>query len=152
MNLSREEAKALIAIEKYLTNHSIIIPSQGAENKYDIYDKTGDQNYYAAMFRGRINPLKSYYKLIYRGNIRLIRVDIGDGGTHINPDGTIFPPGTPHIHLYDEVYHDSIAYPLPKIFNNTDDLPETLRTFLSYSNVLNVNEIDIIQQGGLFDE
>lgn len=152
MNLSQEEANALIAIEKYLKNHSIVIPSQGAENKYDIYDSAGDQNYYAAMFRGRINPLKSYYKLIYRGNIRLIRVDIGYSGTHTNPDGTVFPAGVPHIHLFDEVHHDKIAYPLPEIFNNTDDLAETLRTFLSYSNVLNVDEIEIIQQGGLFDE
>lgn len=102
------------------------------------------------MFTGKRNPNKATYTLRYNDNIMLIRVDIGYGGMHTNPDGTTLEPNTPHIHIYNEKYGDKIAHPLPKEFSHTGDIVQTLIDFLKYSHIINVNQIKICVQGGLF--
>ena len=65
-------------------------------------------------------------------------------------DGTVIESYTPHIHIHNGI-NDKTAYPLPDDFSNTNDIVQTLRDFLSYSNVINVNEIELYEQGVLFD-
>ena len=75
------------------------------------------------------------------------------GTRHINlDDGKIFERDIPHLHIYDELNKDKKAYSLPPEFSNTNDIIQTLKDFLSFSNVINVNEIKIIHQGGVFDD
>lgn len=153
MELSQQEANTLIAIEKYLTTpNKGKLPLPGKKHMFPIHDRNKEK-YKAEMFRGAKNPNKSSYTLIYSNKVVLIRVDLNYNSPHINPnDHTILPANTPHIHIYDEEHYDGIAYPLPSEFSHTDDIVQTLYDFLSYSNVINLNQLRICVQGGLFDE
>ena len=158
MQLTQETADTLIKIEKVLLNPiNVYIPQEprqtekyplgykGLNNTFNINDLNVE------MFRGSRNPKKVSYKLLYKGIFNLIRLDMY-GTRHMNPDGKIFEPDTPHLHIYDEIYKDKWAYSVPPEFSNTEDIVQTFKDFLSYSNVINVDEIKIVHQGGVFDD
>lgn len=153
MELSQQEANTLIAIEKYLTTPSKgKIPPLGKKQSFPIHDKNKEK-YKTIMYRGNRNSKKVSYTLLYQGRIVLIRVDLNYNSPHqTTVDGELMPANTPHIHFYDEEHYDKIAHPLPSKFSHTDDIVQTLYDFLSYSNVINLNDLRIYVQGGLFDE
>lgn len=153
MKLSQQDAQTLIAIEKILTTPTKgNLPSPGKHQNFPLHDKKKN-NYKATMYRGNKNPNKASYTLLYQGNIVLIRVDLNCNSPHMTTsNGEMLPPNTPHIHIYDEEQHDKIAYPLPKEFAHTNDILQTLYDFLAYSNVINLKELRICVQGGLFDD
>lgn len=145
MNLSQDEARILIAIEKYLLEQDNIItlPLQGKHKIYSLEDLAHKEKFHLSMYLGAKNIRKITYQLMYQGRIILLRVDIGYSGTHFNPDGTIIGPGLPHIHIYNENYADRIAYPLPPSFTDPNDFITALYDFMEYSNVINRNELQI---------
>lgn len=60
------------------------------------------------------------------------------------------PPRTPHIHIYDEIELDHHnAYLLPKNFTNPADIFQTLLDFFSYSNIIDIEQLEIKEQKGL---
>lgn len=61
--------------------------------------------------KGRIEFKKMSLNKRYRSNIVLVRLCTMK--RHTNPDGTIFPDA--HVHLYDEIYGNAVAYPISVI-------------------------------------
>ena len=159
MHLTQETAETLIQIEKILLYPiNIHIPQSNHQNEIYPLGYTDENKIFntkilsATMFRGSKNPKKVSYKILYKDQIRLIRLDLF-GTRHINfDDGKIFERDIPQLHIYDELNKDKKAYSLPPEFSNTNDIIQTLKDFLSFSNVINVNEIKIVHQGGVFDD
>lgn len=155
--LTQDEADTLMRIEKYLTNPTDIeLPPPRKNKKYNIA-YTRDNQYYENMnlltYRGRKNPQKVSYRILYAGRNILVRIDTQDATPHRNPDGNIIiPPYQPHIHIYTEGYYNKFAYPLPDSFSDTDDIIQLFMEFLSYSNVINADQISMVRQEVLFDD
>lgn len=153
--LTQEEANTLIQLSKYLLNpHAFHFPVQSETRVYPLRyarQETNKQDMDISLYRGKKNAQKVSYRLLYRGNIVLVRVDFGDLSRHTNPDGSVIPPNTPHIHIYDQQHEDRVALPLPKEFQNSSDIYQEFRDFLSFSHVINVGELEIQEQGVLFD-
>lgn len=152
--LTTEEASILIKIAKaFLEPQKFKLAEAGKTEFYPLQEVfTRRRDLKMSMYSGRINPEKFTFQLIYKGNIILVRVDFGYPGTHTNLDGSIIPPKTPHIHIYDEETLDKVALPLPEAFSNPNDFIQVLYDFFSYVNIVNINDIHICTQGGLFDE
>ena len=158
MHLTQETVETLIKIEKVLLNLlNIYIPQEPHQTeKYplgykDINTLFNINDLHIEMFRGSKNPKKVSYKLLYKRMFNLIRLDMY-GTRHINPDGKIFETNTPHLHIYDEIHKDKWAYSVPLEFSNTEDIIQTFKDFLSFLKVINVSEIKIIHQGGVFND
>ena len=153
--LTQEEADTLSVIEKLLTNpNSIRMPEQGTTKIYPVhYFREGKRNndMSVSTYRGTIDARKVSYRLLYNNNIVLIRIDTHYRTKHINPDKTVIQPMQPHIHLYSEQHGDKYAYPLPQEFSDTEDIIALFLDFLSYSHIINVNEVQVAEQGVLFD-
>lgn len=154
--LTQEEANTLIQLSKYLLNpQSFRFPMQSETRVYPLRyarqetDKT-DMN--ISLYRGKKSAQKVSYRLLYRGNVVLVRVDLGDMSVHTNPDGSVISSNTPHIHIYDENDEDRVALRLPDEFQDSSDIYQTFRDFLSFSHVINIGEIAIYEQGVLLDE
>ena len=83
---------------------------------------------------GRKDPRKMSFQLRARGNVTLVRLDIG-GPTHRNPDRTTVP--CPQLHVYREPDGDRWAIPAPlSEFPNMHDRRLTLYDFMQYCNVI----------------
>ena len=153
--LAQAEADTLRAIEKLLTNpNSVRIPEQGTTKIHPVHyfrEEKRNDNMSVSTYRGKIDAMKVSYRLLYNNNIVLIRIDTHDRTKHINPDKTVIQPMQPHIHIYSEQYGDKVAYPLPQEFSNANDIIVLLLDFLSYSNIINVNKVQIAEQGVLFN-
>lgn len=148
--LTQQESELLIALEKLLSSpKKVNLPPQGEKNYHKVTNLKKDINFDLTLSRGKRNPKKASYQLMYKNNIILLRVDT-EGGMHYNHDGTVIPAHTPHIHIYQEGHESHQAYRLPKSFSNQNDICVILLDFLSYSNIINVNEVKICIQGGLF--
>lgn len=150
MDLGKTEINTLLAIEKYLTDpKSVCIPEAGGTEKFSLryhLRELDHDDMHVSAYKGKKDPRKASYRLIYAGNIILIRVDLGDRSPHINPDGEIIPAMTPHIHIFREGFEDRTAYPLPSEFKDSNDLIQSLKDFLSYAKVMNVSEVEIRAQ------
>ena len=137
MHLTQKTAETLIQIEKILLNPlNIHIPQESHQTERyplcykDIINNLSNiTDLRVEVFRGSKNLKKVSYKLLYKGQFRLIGLDLF-GTRHMNPDGKVFERDTPHLHIYDEVYKDKWAYELPKEFSNTDDITKTFKDFL----------------------
>lgn len=152
MKLSQQEADILLQIEKLLLEPAkVSVPLQGVTTSHKLTDTGKKENFNMLLRHGKKNPNKISYQLMYHGNIILLRLDT-EAGAHYNPDGTFIPAHTPHLHIYTEEYDDHMAYLLPDGFTDVSDLVNLLREFLVYSKVINVDEVNITIQGGLFDE
>ena len=157
MYIEQTEADTLRMIEKYLLNPElVIIPALGVTDKYKIAynrDNINFTNMALSTYRGRINKNKISYRLLYENAIMLMRVDTCDATPHINPDRLItIEPYQPHLHIYREGYGDKFAYPLPTEFSGSSNIVTLLQEFLSYSNVININNVKIFKEEVLNDD
>ncbi len=146
--LAQAEADTLRRIEKFLTNpHNITLLSPHRNSIHQMhYFHNGfrKDDMKLSTFHSEKNTRKVSYRILYNGNIVLIRIDTQDATPHINPDGQlVIPPYQPHVHIYQEGYSDKFAYPLPEEFQNTDNIIELFMEFLSYSNVINKDDVQI---------
>ena len=156
MVLKQEEADTLRMIEKYLIHPQLVkLPPAQGTTIYDICymkDNKRYDNMNLSTYRGRKNPNKVSYRILYDKCTMLVRIDTQDATHHINPDGKIeILPYQPHIHIYREGYGDKYAYLLPEAFSQTDDIVTLFMEFLSYSRVINADKISMIRQEALFD-
>ena len=151
MDLTTDEAQFLIGLQKRMHHQTLRIPARGEKESYPASDLENLRDF---IFRMRIaggehgNHHNASYLLLYE-NTPLLRVDTAGQGLHTNANGTIIPPHTPHIHIYDEQERDHNAYPLPPIFSNSLDFLQTLCDFLTYAAVIDVDKLHLTEQGGL---
>ena len=156
MTLTQREADTLREIEKSFINPSSVrFPERRETKLYPLwyrYDNRRKDDMAISAYRGKKNPKKVSFRLLYAQGIILVRVDTQDPTPHTNPDGTRIEPGEPHIHIYKEGFGDKFAYPLPAEFNYTDDVIDLFMDFLSYSHIINKDQIHLVESGVLFDE
>ena len=148
--LTQLEADILLALEKLIRNaRGIKFPNYPGREDYELVSIDQKEKFILTVSRnGKIRRDKCSYSKRYRNVIILLRLD-NDGRPHINPDGEEIP--CPHLHIYREGYYDAWAFPVPESFRDTDDLVGTLLDLLRYSNVINIDDVQVIQ-GGLFDD
>ena len=149
MHLSNDEAQFLIHLQKRLKQIQVAIPEPSKYNEYGLTDLDSIRNFVAYMWRAEKNPSKSTYILFYEKRFLLLRLDTYGSGVHTNPDGSTIPPHTPHIHIYDENHGDHQAYLLPELFSDPQNAVQTLLDFFEYTHVVDVDKIQIVEQGSL---
>lgn len=149
MHMTRDEAKMLVEIAKKIRDRVLKLPSAGMHERYKADDLARIRKFLIVAFNGKRNQAKYSFSLLFKNRIMLLRVDTNCAQPHFNYDGTMIPKGTPHIHIIgdDGDCHD--AYPIPPSFHDPNDGIQTFRDFLMRINVVNVDNIEIIQQGGL---
>lgn len=149
--LTDNEAKALIELEKIAMQNVVNIPSGNTKEHLDLASAKERKDNIMRIFirRGKINPNKCSFNVVFNKSITLIRLDIEAGRVHTNPDGQDMPSN--HLHIYREGYDDRYAFPLPECFTDPDNLAQTLYDLLGYSNVINRDEVQIYDQGVLFN-
>ena len=151
MNLTNDEAEFLSNLQKMMRGQTLRVPSRGEKERYPASDLENLREFIFAMQVARSkneNRRNASYLLLYE-NTPLLRLDTDGQGLHTNADGTTIPPHTPHIHIYDEHERDHNAYLLPDAFNDPLDFFQTLRDFLTYAKVIDVDKLRIPRQGGL---
>lgn len=153
--LTQAEADTLKAIEKYLLEPGRVkLPRPQTTNTYNLkytLNSKNMQDMKVSAYRGKKNPDKVSYRLIYGDYFILLRIDTKDNTPHQNPDGTLIAPLQPHIHIYKEGYRDKYAYPLPKDFSDAENIMTLFIEFLTYSTILNADKVQLVEQEVLFD-
>lgn len=152
MNISTDEGQLLINLEKAITDRAIKIPFGGQTSAYAATDTEGIKQFIYRMRQadGNTSIRRKATYILWYNKVQLLRLDTDGNGLHTNTDGSTIAPHTPHIHIYDEIELDHNAYPLPKAFTNPADIFQTLLDFFTYSHVVNINELEIQEQKGLF--
>ncbi len=140
IDLTQEEADALIAMPKSRTNEDIVFyPGQGSSIVVPLASEDKRENFLLDIRRGRIDLLKATYQNRARQAVVLIRLDLG-GAPHRNPDGEEI--ACPHLHIYQEGYGTKLAKPIPlDNFQNAGDLWQTLQDFMGYCNITKPSNI-----------
>ena len=147
--MTNKDAQLLIDVAKRLRRHMISFPSVGQKNYYKADDLAKTRKFTIQAFRGSRRPSHYSFTLLYRKHTMLLRIDTDGPGMHYNSDGTIIPPHTPHIHIFDETTNGHDALPLPDCFQDPQDGMKTLYDFFKHINIVDVDDIQIVQQGGL---
>lgn len=134
IDLTQEEADALIAMPKNRTNEDIVFfPGQGSSVTIPLISDDKRENFLLDLRRGRIDLLKATYQNRARQTVVLVRLDLG-GAPHRNPDGEEI--ACPHLHIYQEGYGTKWAQPVPlDKFSNAGDLWQALQDFMGYCNI-----------------
>lgn len=146
IKLSQNEATALLTMEKRRLNDKVTsFPLHGQKIALPLQSFDGHEIFLLDISRGRDNEIRVKMQTRARKEIPLARLDIG-GRPHRNDDGTVILP--PHLHLYKEGFHDRWAMSPPSDrFTNLEDIPTTLREFMSFCNIVMPPIIRL--QGGL---
>jgi hypothetical protein len=134
IDLTQEEANALIAMPKKRTNEDIVyFPGRGSLVTIPLTSDDKRENFLLDLRRGRIDLLKATCQNRARQTVVLVRLDLG-GAPHRNPDGEEI--ASPHLHIYREGYGDKWAKAIPADqFPNAEDLWKTLQDFMGYCNI-----------------
>lgn len=134
-NLTQAEADALIAMEKHRADEAVV-DFPGAGDRCTVPLKSADrrEEFFLDIRRGRIDLAKVTYQNRARTVVVLVRLDLGGGGRHRNPDGEEIPE--PHLHVYREGYGDKWAHAVPPDrFGDLADAWAALDDFMSYCGV-----------------
>ncbi len=145
--MTKEKAQELIHVMKMLMKTGdFALPVIGSFGSIELHSVRSNAERFIVKInrKAKIDPLK-YTLLLHFPEEDLLRIDV-HGTYHINPDGTTVP--CPHIHFRnkDTGKWDAYAFELPAVFGNTEDVAETLRTFLAYCNTCNISELTITEQ------
>ena len=113
--LDKEQFEYLMSLSKQFKNTTnISLPAMQSNKVYDLISSTSLNEFYLDYDRRGSLELKHKVQLrdkTYTAN-PLIRLEINTP-PHINPDGKILSRN--HIHIYHEIYGDSMAYELSDI-------------------------------------
>ena len=115
--LTQDEAKRLIDMLKRALVSTVVFPSQGQGDEFDVVGDTKKDAFCISIYRGRIQPLK--YNLgarIKKNGTMLLELHVGQSLVHTNPDGEKIN-GT-HWHVYTEGYGRSYAFPADSILSD----------------------------------
>lgn len=149
--MTQQEINTLIAMEKRIIHPSSIItmPDPTKCRAFNLCSIDRTKNFIIDINRKTktyVAPYKYAYQKRYTIDIILLRLDIGGRG-HTNPDGTEVPEI--HMHIWKVGYKDFWAKAVPGIFPDVNNLPETMKTFLQYCNVVNFSDFKFACQGGV---
>ena len=150
--MTNEEVTILVEMAKRLRKKLLELPDPGAKSFYRADSLADTKKFIIQFFRGNGRRDKYQVALLYKKSFVLMRVDTGASGVHYNTDQTVIPPNTPHLHYYNENIehenkcHDAII--LPEQFANPSDAIQLLRDFLEYINIVDIEDVQIVQQGG----
>jgi hypothetical protein len=136
INLTQQEAEALIALEKNRVDDSHWdYPGLGGAIRIPLVSSDKKENFFLDVTRGRIDLSKGTYQNRSRQTVVLLRLDFG-GQPHRNPDGEDVP--SPHLHVYRESFGDKWAMPVPmEKFPNPTDLWQLFEDFMRFCNITN---------------
>lgn len=145
--LAQEEADGLLAMKKHRADEKHHLFSVGSKLSLDIKSSDGQEEFKLDLNRGnraRVNLQRIKMQTRGRTAIVLVRLDLA-GRPHRNPNGEEIE--TPHLHLYQEEYHDQWAFPVPpEHFRDVNNLKMTLDDFMRYCNIVRPPHIEM----GLF--
>lgn len=151
--MTNDEAAILVEMAKRLRKKLLALPDPGAKQFYKAENLANTKKFIIQVFRGRMGKSKYNISLIFRRTLVLLRIDTGYAGVHYNTDNTVIPANTPHLHYYDEnIKHENKCHNamlLPPEFTNPSKAIQLLRDFLQYINIVDMEDIEIVQQGGL---
>jgi hypothetical protein len=112
-DLTQAEADRLIKLEKRrVDDKEWNYPGMGGGISIPLLSVDQRENFMLDIRRSRVNLLKGSYQNRGRRVEPLVRLCFGSG-SHYNPDEEEI--GSPHIHIYREVYRDKWAYLYLKI-------------------------------------
>ena len=150
-DLTDNEARFLQELEKLVMERQVNIPCNERKECLNLSSRENINDNIMRIYikRGKRNIHKCSFTVIYNKSIVLWRLDIEPGRIHQNPDGEDVP--NPHLHVYREGYDDKYAIPLPDSFTDVNNLSKTLYDLLAYSNVINRDDVEIYDQGVLFN-
>lgn len=146
--MTNEEAELLVSIAKRLQNYMLAFPEPGTKEYYKANDLAKIRKFTVQAYRGKRSPSNCSFVLLYRKRTMLLRVDTDGAGMHYNTDGTIIPPHTPHMHIFDEAANCHNAVALPDSFRNPEDGARTLLDFLRHISIVDMERVQIVQQEG----
>jgi len=100
--LTQQEANDLINILKLCVNNKISIPANGIQENIDIITRYNSNDSFILCInrKSRNFNKNSFVFRLKKGNINLMRLDLGDTLMHINPDNEKIIGD--HIHIYKE--------------------------------------------------
>jgi len=143
--------EALLAIAKLLLSASktILLPEFGNALQLAL-DSVDEQLHFKFAIDVNRKASKKKNKCSYQLRIEkhiLLRLDINCGRMHTNPPA--FGGETiagDHLHIFKEGYGVKVAYPVPTDFQSLQNLATTLRDFMIYSNVDNLEGFEFLEQ------
>jgi hypothetical protein len=145
IDLTQEEADALIAVEKHSEAEKLLnFPGPGERLAIPLVSHDKRESFMLDVTRARIKLTKATYQNRARQVVVLMRLDL-DGPPHRNPDGVEIP--CPHLHVYREGYGVKWASPLTgDRYPDTQDLFATFQAFMQHCNVTLLPQLNV----GLF--
>jgi len=134
LNITQDEADALIAVEKVCVDETAwLFSSEGHRLSVGLTSADKRENFTLDITRAQIKLTKATFQNRARQAIILMRLDL-DGPSHRNPDGREIP--CPHLHVYREGFGDKWAYPAPSDrYPDTQDLFSAFGAFMRHCNV-----------------
>lgn len=142
INLTQQEADALIEMEKHKVNDDKwLFPSNGIVT-IPLISADKREDFLLDIRRARIDLSKGTYQNRAHQVVILVRLDFGTK-PHRNPDGNIII--SPHIHIYREGFGHKWAEPInKKHFSKPDDIWQLLKDFMKFCNI---TEPPVIERG-----
>ena len=126
----------LLNLKKEFTS-SIILPNQQAQKIYDLTSISSLDKFHLDYDRRGTLELK--YKTQLRASAYklhpMVRLEV-NSPPHINPDGTQLSRN--HIHIYDEIYGDSVAYELLEILPQLNTNFSSINIFTNFCKYCNI--------------
>lgn len=118
MTLTRATADALIAMEKHWADEETYrYPLPGGGISIPLIGTDEHEEFVLDMRRSRVDVRKVSYNNRVRVTIVLVRLCLGAGQCHTNPDGVVVLGA--HLHRYREGYGDKWATPLCRMRSRT---------------------------------
>ena len=133
--LTQSEADLLIQTEKhYLGEETFLFPYGGRQITVPLFSAERKHEFTLDVNSKRLDIRKYTFGNRTKSTIILVRVDLLDGGKHVNPDETIIEG--PHIHEYREGFGDRFARPLPPEFGNPHEPFNVFLYLMNYCKVV----------------
>ena len=134
--LTQEEATDLLELLKKCVSSSISLPKQGGREDISVVSTERESEKFIISVNRRnkrVNKV-SYVARYKKGDVVLLRLDVGVTSPHVNPEllgGEILTG--PHLHIYREGFEERYAIPFDI---KNDDLITNFLAFLKRFNVL----------------
>ena len=145
--MDKEKSQELIQVlKRILKAGDFYLPPLGTMDSISLQSESSAKDKFKVYINRKNKIVNNKYTLILQyPEENLIRIDV-NGPDHINPDRSIVP--CPHIHLRikDTGRWDAWAFDLPAIFGDANDCVTTLKDFLQYCHVNNINQLIICEQ------
>jgi hypothetical protein len=133
--LTQAEADRLLVMEKHcLESKHYEFPLGGKKVRIPLVSEDRRHEFELDVHSKRIDLKKYTFGVRTRRVVVLARVDLRNGGRHVNPDNAEIVG--PHIHLYREGYGDKWAKALPSEFGNPDNVFDVFQYFTDYCRIV----------------